>query len=154
MASQTSFSVQVRYHQWWKARTADTVVGEAGMRKSSFAGMAVVAVLVVAACRTGQPIYDQTPEDQTTPGTIAGILRAGEGGEPIAGRQVHAVALSGGRRYSVTTSVTGGFSIPVPPGKYRLEVDLRDDERILRSPGTIDINESDLDANLDLVIGG
>ena len=48
----------------------------------------------------------------------------------------------------------GGFSIPVPPGKYRLEVELREGERVLRSPGTIDINKSDLDANLEVVIGG
>jgi hypothetical protein len=112
--------------------------------------------LVLAAtggCRTGQPIYDSTPEDQQTPGTIAGIVRAGEGGEPVAGRNIDAIRLSGGRRYSATTSVTGGFSIPVPPGQYRLEVTLRDGERMLRSPGTIDINESDLDANLEVVIG-
>jgi len=48
-----------------------------------------------------------------------------------AGRRVEALDLSGGRRYSVTTSVTGGFSIPVPPGKYRLEVELREGERVL-----------------------
>jgi hypothetical protein len=57
------------------------------------------------------------------------------------------------RRYSATTNVSGGFSIKVPPGKYRLEVDLREGERILRSPGTIDINKSDLDANREVVIG-
>jgi hypothetical protein len=33
-------------------------------------------------------------------------------------------------------------------------VDLRQGERVLRSPGEIDINESDLDANLEVVIGG
>jgi hypothetical protein len=116
------------------------------------AAMALLAALAVAGCRTGQPIYDRTPENQQTPGTIAGILSAGSG-EPVAGRAVHAVEVSGGRRYSATSSVTGGFSIPVPPGKYRLEVDLREGERLLRSPGTIDINESDLDANLEVVIG-
>jgi hypothetical protein len=114
----------------------------------------VVGALAIAGCRTGQPIYDRTPENQQTPGTIAGILSAGVGGEPVAGRGIHAVELfGGGRRYSATTSITGGFSIPVPPGKYRLEVDLRAGERVLRSPGEIDINDSDLDANLEVVIG-
>jgi hypothetical protein len=125
------------------------------MSERRFAAVALAAALAAAiGCRTGQPIYDRTPEDQTTPGTIAAIESAGVGGEPVAGRRVHAVELSGSRRYSATTNVTGGFSIPVPPGKYRLEVELREGERILRSPGTIDINESDLDANLEVVIGG
>ena len=122
------------------------------MIKRRLAAVALAASLAVS-CRTGQPNYDRTPEDQRTPGTIAGILYAGVGGDPVAGRGVHAVAIAGGRRYSATSSVTGGFSIPVPPGQYRLEIDLREGERILRSPGTIDINESDLDANLEVVIG-
>ena len=124
------------------------------MSESRFVALALAAALAtVTGCRTGQPIYNRTPEDQTTPGTIAGIVRAGVGGEPLAGRQVQAVELSSGRRYSATSSVTGGFSIPVPPGKYRLEVELREGERVLRAPGTIDINDSDLDANLEVVIG-
>ena len=117
-----------------------------------------VALLALVAigpgCRTGQPIYDSTPEDQTTPGTIAGILRLGIGGDPVGGRRVTAVSLTDtSRRYSATTNVNGGFSIPVPPGKYRLEVDLKGAERILQTPGTIDINESDLDANREVAIG-
>lgn len=124
------------------------------MIETRVAATLLVAALSVAGCRTGQPIYDRTPENPQTPGTIAGIVSAGLGGGPVAGRGIHAVELLGGRRYSATTSITGGFSIPVPPGKYRLEVDLREGERVLRSPGEIDINESDLDANLEVVIGG
>lgn len=119
--------------------------------KMHVAAVAMAAALAAGGCKTGQPIYDRTPEDQQTPGTIAGILSTG--GEPVAGRAIHAVALEGGRRFTASTSVTGGFSIPVPPGKYRLEVDLREGERMLRSPGTIDINDSDLDANLEVEIG-
>ena len=119
---------------------------------------AVAAGLLLAAaggaCRTGQPLYDSTPEDQRTPGTIAGILRLGIGGDPVGGRRITAVALDdSSRRYTATTNVNGGFSIPVPPGKYRLEVDLRGSERILKSPGVVDINESDLDANREVAIG-
>ena len=123
------------------------------MNETRFAAVALVAVLAAATgCRTGQPIYSRTPGDPQTPGTIAGIVLAGERGDPLPGRRIEAVDLSVGRRYSVTTSVTGGFSIPVPPGKYRLEVELREGERVLRAPRTIDINDSDLDANLEVVI--
>jgi hypothetical protein len=51
------------------------------------------------------------------------------------------------------TNVTGGFSIKVPPGEYRLQVDLRDGERVVRDPGIVHINKSDLDANLKIVVG-
>jgi hypothetical protein len=116
--------------------------------------IALLAVMAVTGCRTGRPIYDSSHENHQTPGTIGGILRAGVGGEPISGRTVTAVSLAdASARYSATTNVSGGFSIKVPPGKYRLEVDLLDGERIISSPGTVDINESDLDANREVVIG-
>jgi hypothetical protein len=112
-----------------------------------------LAVLMLAgpACRSGQPLVG-AHHDPTTPGTIAGIVSA-PGGDPLSGRQVRAVDIVSARRYSAVTNVTGGFSIPVPPGKYRLEVDLREGEKVLRQPGVIDINKSDLDANLQVVIG-
>lgn len=124
------------------------------MNGARLAAVMLTAALLATGCRTGRPIYDSSHEDHQTPGTIGGILRAGTGGEPIPGRGVTAVSLSDpARRYSATTNVSGGFSIKVPPGKYRLEVDLREGERIVRSPGTIDINKSDLDANREVVIG-
>jgi hypothetical protein len=113
-----------------------------------------LAIAAGAGCRTGQPIYDSSHSDHSAKGTIAGILRAGsKDGDPIPGRRLVAVDLASGQRYPVTTSVTGGFSIAVPPGKYRLEVELQEGERVLREPGIIDINKSDLDANLDVVLG-
>ncbi len=57
------------------------------------------------------------------------------------------------RDYSATTNVTGGFSIKVPPGEYRLQVDLQEGEHVVRDPGVVHINKSDLDANLKIVVG-
>ena len=106
-----------------------------------------------AGCRTGQPIYDSTPGGPADAGHDRGDSSApAKGANRWRAGASTAVSLEGGRRHSATTNVTGGFSIPVPPGKYRLEVSLRAGERLLRSPGTIDINESDLDANLEVVI--
>jgi hypothetical protein len=112
-----------------------------------------VALLAGLACRAGRPLINTTPADQTTPGTIGGILKDTTG-QPLASRTVHAVDVATSRKYSATTNVTGGFSIQVPPGKYRLQVDLLEGERVARDPGEIDINKSDLDANLEVVIGG
>ena len=40
----------------------------------------------------------------------------------------------------------------VPPGKYRIEVELRQGERIVKEPGETQINDSDLDPGRDFVI--
>jgi hypothetical protein len=123
------------------------------MRMNRLGVLSVVVVLVAGpACRSGQPILVSATGDKTTPGTIGGILSA-VGGDRLAGRGVHAVHVGGGERYSAVTSVTGGFTIKVPPGEYRLEVDLREGEKIVRSPGVVHINKSDLDANLEIVVG-
>ena len=114
----------------------------------------LLVVLVLAtglACRTGRPLLDSSRDNDDAPGTIAGIVSV-PGGDPIAGRRVTAVPVGLPERYSAVTNVTGGFSIPVPPGKYRLQVTLLDGEKIVKQPGEIDINESDLDSNLEIVI--
>ena len=67
--------------------------------------------------------------------------------------QVSIIQTATNFKYSAVTNVTGGFSIPVPPGKYRLEPELREGEKVVRDPGVIDINKSDLDANLEIVVG-
>jgi hypothetical protein len=113
--------------------------------------LAAVMLFAGAACRSGRPVWSATPGDDTTPGTIAGILRT-SGGDRVAGRRVHAIPLAGSPKYTAVTSVTGGFSIPVPPGKYRLEPELHEGETVVRDPGIVDINKSDLDANREIVI--
>ena len=108
-------------------------------------------LLVAMGCRTGRPLLDTSPDNDNAAGTIAGIVSI-VGGDPVPGRRVIAAREGGPERYSAVTNVTGGFSIPVPPGKYRLQVTLLEGERVVKQPGVIDINESDLDANLQIVI--
>ncbi len=112
---------------------------------------AALALLTGAACHTNRPIWSATPGDSRTPGTIAGILKT-PGGEPVAGRRVSAVGIETAQRYSAETNVNGGFSIHVPPGKYRLEPELREGETVVRDPGVINVNKSDTDANREIVI--
>jgi hypothetical protein len=110
-----------------------------------------LAVSAGAGCRSGQPLVNRS-DDPATPGTIAGVVRSAAG-EPLAARRVHAVNVENARAYTAVTGVTGGFSIPVPPGKYRLQVELQEGESVVRAPGVIDIDKSDLDANLEIRIG-
>jgi len=120
--------------------------------RGSAALLAAVTLLAGPACRMGRPLID-TSTDMTTPGTIAGIVKDATGG-PLAARVVHAVRADSTEKYSATTNVTGGFSIKVPPGDYRLQVDLQEGEKVLKDPGVVHINKSDLDANLEIVLGG
>ena len=113
---------------------------------------AVLVLLVGAACHTNRPLWSATPGDKTARGTIAGILRT-TGGDVLGGRRVNAIQVGTAQSYSAVTNVTGGFSIPVPPGKYRLMPELREGEQVVRDPGVVDINKSDLDANLEIVVG-
>jgi hypothetical protein len=116
------------------------------------ASLVVLVLLNAPACRSGQPLLVSATGDKTTPGTIGGIVSA-VGGDRLAGRGVHAVQVRTSQRFSATTNVTGGFSIKVPPGEYRLEVDLQPGEKVVRDPGVVHINKSDLDANLEIVVG-
>jgi hypothetical protein len=116
------------------------------------AGSLVLVALAGAACRPGTPIVNTDPVRATTPGTIAGAVRT-TAGDPLPDRRVEAVDTGTGQRYAAVTGVTGGYSIKVPPAKYRLELELREKEAIVRQPGTIDINSSDLDPDMDIVVG-
>ena len=99
----------------------------------------------------GQPLVDTEKGHNTTPGTIAGSLRT-TAGDPLPDRLVTAVDTVSGQKYSSGTGVTGGFSIKVPPGKYRLTVELRGEETVAQEPGIIDINKSDLDTDLNIFV--
>jgi hypothetical protein len=46
--------------------------------------------------------------------------------------------------------------LKVPPGKYRIEVELRPGERLVKQPGETEVHKSDLDPNRDfeLTAGG
>jgi hypothetical protein len=112
---------------------------------------ALVVAALAAACRPGTPIVNTDPMKATTPGTIAGAVRS-PAGDPISDRRVEAVDTRTGQRYAAKSGVTGGYSIKVPPGHYRLELEMREVETIVQQPGEIDINSGDLDPTMDIVV--
>jgi hypothetical protein len=86
-------------------------------------------------------------------GTIAGIVST-ETKAAVAGRKVTAINADTGTKYDATTGANGGFTIKVPEGTYRLEVELQPGETITKQPGLTRINRSDLDPRRDFVIAG
>jgi hypothetical protein len=117
-------------------------------------GVAVAAVLLsLFACRPGTPVIDTSPKPLQADGTISGIVRGPEGTTPIEGRTVEVINVETGERQRIATSNTGGFTFKVKPGRYRVELTLREGETLVKKPGVIDVNRSDVDAHADLAIG-
>jgi hypothetical protein len=113
----------------------------------------LLCLLIVVACRQGVPVIDTAPKPANPNGTISGIVKGPEGTSAIAGRIVQAINVDTGERQQETTSSTGGFTFKLKPGKYRVELTLREGESIVKQPGIIDLNKSDVDAHADFVLG-
>jgi Carboxypeptidase regulatory-like domain len=111
-----------------------------------------LAALLSVGCRRGMPVYDPSPK-MDAPGTISGTVRGPGGTSSIEGRAVEVINVDTGERQRATTSNEGGFTFKVKPGKYRVEVTLLEGESILKEPGVIHVNRSDVDAHAHFVIG-
>jgi hypothetical protein len=106
------------------------------------------SILTAASCHPGPVI---APGDKLpVGGTIAGIVSDGSAAVP--GRKVTAIDVAGGTRYEATTGANGGYTIKVPEGTYRLEVELRPGEVVLKQPDQTRVNKSDLDPRRDFTI--
>ena len=122
-------------------------------RHRPLSAAALCAVLVLAACRAGVPVIDANPGPPIVNGTITGTLSTEDGKGPIPGRKLTAVNLETGARLSVTSSDTGGYTLKVPPGRYRMEVELAPGEVIVKDQGTFTVSKSELQHDVDIRIG-
>jgi hypothetical protein len=114
--------------------------------------LAAAVLVAVAACAARGPVLDTGSKPAGVGGTIAGIVRVAGSGQPLSGRKVTAIDVASGARFEVSTATNGGYTIKVPTGKYRLEVELRAGETLTEQPAVTDINASDLDADRDFVV--
>lgn len=107
---------------------------------------ALVVTVVLAGCGATGPAYDPGPRPDVG-GSISGrVVTAGDAAA-LSGRRVTAVNLATGRRYDVSTSTNGGYTVRVPVGMYRVEVELRDGEALTARPeAAIEIDRGDLDS--------
>jgi hypothetical protein len=109
------------------------------------------AVLSVAACHPG-PVVNAGAKQPPVGGTIAGIVTTADPSVAVPGRKVTVVEANSGSRYDTTTATNGGYTIKVPEGTYRIEVELRPGEALAKQPDTTKVNNSDLDSGRDFVI--
>ena len=109
--------------------------------------------LVSVGCRQGMPVIDPSPGIAQASVTISGTVRGREGSSSLEGRVVEVINLDTNERQRTTTSNVGGFTFKVKPGKYLVQVALQEGESIIKQPGVMTVNRSDVDAYADLTIG-
>jgi hypothetical protein len=102
-------------------------------------------------CRRA-PVLETDPTAQARV-VVSGRIRGPERSTLIDGRIVELVNLTTLERHQVSTDAVGGFTFKVEPGDYRVQLTLRDGEALVREPGVIHVNRSDVDADADFVIG-
>jgi hypothetical protein len=114
-----------------------------------FAG--IVALLYSGACRRGVPAVDLGPKPPNARGTITGLVH-GPGDAALAGRTVEVVNIASGEKFTTQTVSNGGFTIELPKGKYRLELQLRDGETIVKHPDVVDLDRGGIDSHIEFVV--
>jgi hypothetical protein len=116
-----------------------------------FRWILLVSTLVATACHPG-PVVNAGAKQPSVGGTIAGVVSTPDPAVAVPGRKVTAVETTNGSRYDTTTAANGGYTIQVPEGTYRIEIELRPGEALSKQPDTTKVNNSDLDAGRDFVI--
>lgn len=99
-----------------------------------------VGVLMSGGCHPRRVIV--TTSSVTVGGTIAGVVN-GPAGNTLGDRTITVINLETGQRYQTTTGTNGGYSLQVPAGTYRLDVQLRDGEQLARDNATILLKNGD-----------
>ena len=112
--------------------------------------LAIIVLLGAVACHAGQPVIGG--EKLQVGGTISGTVSAAGGSPALASRKVSAINTVSNARYEATTAGNGGYTIKVPAGTYRIEVELRDGETLVKRPDEARINNGDLDAGRDFLV--
>ena len=113
---------------------------------------AAVVLLMSLGCGPRGPILGTATRPPGVGGTIAGVVKTSDGSTALSARKVTAINAETGARFEASTASNGGYTIQVPKGKYRLEVELHAGETLTSEPGSTDINVGDLDARRDFAV--
>ena len=110
----------------------------------------VAAVLLSLGCHPSRPVLDPGPKADVG-GSISGMVTA-NAGAALGARKVTAINTETGARFDVSTTTAGGYTVRVPKGIYRLEVELRSGEKVATQPEATEVDAGDLDAGRNFVL--
>ena len=114
--------------------------------------ISALLIICLSACAPRGPVIGTGSKPAGIGGTISGTVRLALDSAPLTGRKVTAVNLVDGQRIEATTAVNGGYTMKVPIGRYRLEVELQPGETLAEQPSELEISASDLDASRNFVV--
>jgi hypothetical protein len=123
------------------------------MRTLRTAAITLSLAVLASACHHAVQVVDNSPKPANPQGTIAGTVTTPDNQRPLAGRVVRAINDATGAEFRATTNDSGGFTLMVPPGRYRLDVVLEAGEGVVHPPDQVDVTAGDIDANIALVVG-
>jgi len=109
------------------------------------------ALLLSLGCHPNRPVLDTGPKADVG-GSISGTVTANGGALALGARKVTAINMETGARFDVSTTTTGGYTVRVPKGMYRLEVELRGGETLATQPDATEVDAGDLDAGRNFVV--
>jgi len=109
------------------------------------------ALLLSLGCHPSRPVLDTGPKPDVG-GSISGTVTANDGATALGARKVSAINTATGARFDVSTTTTGGYTVRVPKGTYRLEVELRGGEALATKPDPTEVDAGDLDAGRNFVV--
>ena len=145
--------MHLQNHETVNARAhATTSTGQSRFAALVSLTLTVLVFLTLIGCRRGMPV-DTAPQTAPANGMLRGTIRGSASSIPVDGRTVEVVNVTTGQRQHVTTGDTGGFSMRLTPGKYRVDLVLRGGESVVQRPGIIDLDASDPGARADFVVG-
>ena len=98
-----------------------------------------------------EPVIDTGERPAGVGGTISGTVRS-VAGEALSARKVTATNTASGVKIEQSTAANGGYTMQVPAGTYRLELELRSGETLATRPDPTDVNVGDRDSQRDFVV--
>ena len=132
-----------------RASIAQALCEECVMRQLSC--WFVAYAMSLTACHPG-PVLDTGPKPPSVGGTVAGLVMTADATVAVPTRKVTVIETTTGSRYDATTAANGGYTIQVPEGTYRIEVELRAGEVLTKQPDPTLVTNGDLDTGRDFVI--
>jgi len=109
------------------------------------------ALLLSLGCHPSRPVLDTGPKSDVG-GSISGTVTANDGATALGARKVSAINTATGAVFDVSTTSSGGYTVRVPKGTYRLEVELRGGEALATKPDPTEVDAGDLDAGRNFVV--